>query len=156
MAMERVLRQNRDEVAAVKTVLLETVPPAETDPEVDRLVTEIIGRVADKWTMLVLEILTEHGEMRFTRIAEQLEGISQKMLTKTLRQMERDGLLQRTVLPVVPPHVEYRLTGLGHSLGAAFCGVWIWAEKYRDEVLKARERFDATPAAGVPQPRVAV
>nr|WP_213805419.1 helix-turn-helix domain-containing protein [Granulicella sp. dw_53] len=131
-------------------------PPRETNPELDKLVTEIIGRVADKWTMLVLEILTENERLRFTRIAEQLEGISQKMLTKTLRQMERDGLLQRTVYPVVPPHVEYQLTELGLSLSAAFCGVWMWAEKNRGELLRARAQFDATPAAGVPQPRVAV
>jgi DNA-binding HxlR family transcriptional regulator len=88
--------------------MLANPTPAETTPEVDRLVQEIIGRVADKWTMLVLEILTEHEVLRFTRIADQLEGISQKMLTQTLRQMERDGLLQRTVLPVILPHVEYR------------------------------------------------
>ncbi|WP_263382748.1 winged helix-turn-helix transcriptional regulator [Granulicella arctica] len=129
-------------------------PPEHTDPELDRLVTEIIGRVADKWTMLVLEVLEEHGELRFTRIADLLEGISQKMLTKTLRQMERDGLLQRTVHPVIPPHVDYRLTSLGESLGAAFCGVWIWAEKHRQEVERARTKFDAKPVPGVPQPRV--
>ena len=58
--------------------------------------------------------------------------------------------------PVVPPRVEFRLTALGGSLGAAFRGVWMWAEKYHDEVVRARERFDATPAAGVPRPRVAV
>jgi DNA-binding HxlR family transcriptional regulator len=148
--------RQRRRIAAVKAELLASPPPAETDPEVDRLVAQIIGRVADKWTMLVLEILTEHGELRFTRIAEQLEGISQKMLTKTLRQMERDGLLERTVHPVVPPHVDYRLTELGLSLGAAFCGVWMWAEKNREAVLRARARFDAAPATGAPRPRVAI
>ena len=78
-------------------------PIPETDPALDALVTEIIGRVADKWTMLILEVLAEHGESRFTRIGELVGGISQKMLTQTLRQMERDGLLIRTVHPVVPP-----------------------------------------------------
>ena len=147
--------QQRRRVEAVKAEMLTSTEPPETDPEVDRLVTEIIGRVADRWTMLVLEVLTEHEELRFTRIAEHLEGVSQKMLTKTLRQMERDGLLQRTVLPVIPPHVNYRLTELGYSLSAAFCGVWMWAEKNREAVLRARAKFDATPAAGIPQPRVA-
>jgi DNA-binding HxlR family transcriptional regulator len=156
MTVGELQERQRRRIAAVQAEMAASPPPAETDPEVDRLVTEIIGRVADKWTMLVLEILTEQGELRFTRIAEQLEGISQKMLTKTLRQMERDGLLARTVHPVVPPRVEYRLTELGYGLGAAFCGVWMWAEKHRDEVLRARERFDATPAAGVPRPRVEI
>ncbi len=115
----------------------------ETSPELDALVGEIIERVADKWTMLVLEVLEEHGRVRFTRLGELVGGVSQKMLTKTLRQMESDGLITRTVHPVVPPRVEYELTELGHSLGAAFCGVWIWAEKYHDQILKARQAFKA-------------
>jgi DNA-binding HxlR family transcriptional regulator len=140
---------------ALRDQILSLTPPEHTDPALDRLVTEIIGRVADKWTMLVLEALTEHGELRFTRIAGLLEGISQRMLTKTLRQMERDGLLHRTVHPVVPPRVDYRLTTLGQSLGAAFCGVWIWAEKHHDEIVAARARFDRIPPSGIPQPRIA-
>jgi DNA-binding HxlR family transcriptional regulator len=112
-----------------------------TDPALDALVTEIIGRVADKWTMLALEALEEHGRLRFTEIAAELKGVSQKMLTKTLRQMESDGLLLRTVFPVIPPRVEYELTPLGNSLSAAFCGVWQWAERYRDEIEAARQRF---------------
>lgn len=115
--------------------------PIETDPKIDALVREIIERVADKWTMLVLEVLEEHGTVRFTRLGELVGGISQKMLTKTVRQMESDGLVTRTVHPVIPPHVEYSLTSLGHSLGAAFCGVWIWAEEHYDEITEARERF---------------
>lgn len=117
-------------------------PPAEIDPRLQALVTELIGRVADKWTMLILEVLTEHGEQRFTRIGELVGGISQKMLTQTLRQMERDGLLIRTVHAVVPPRVEYRLTGLGLSLAAAFCGVWIWAAENLQSIEQARSEFD--------------
>jgi len=131
------------------------VPP-ESDPAIDRLVTEIISRVADKWTMLVIEALTEHPELRFTRIHELIEGISQRMLTKTLRQMERDGLVSRTVHPTIPPRVDYRLTPLGTSLGAAFCGVWMWAEKNHDAITAARARFDRTPYPGIPRPRVEV
>lgn len=126
----------------------------ETSPEVDRLVTEIIGRVADRWTMLVLETLFQHGEVRFTRLAELVEGVSQKMLTQTLRAMERDGLVHRTVHPVIPPHVDYRLTDLGLSLNAAFCGVWQWAEQHYAAVEQARARFDSTPQPGIPKPRV--
>lgn len=115
---------------------------AEVDPRVEALVGEIIARVADKWTMHVLEALTEHGELRFTRISDLIPGVSQKMLTKTLRQMERDGLLIRTIHPVIPPRVEYRLTHLGASLGEAFCGVWIWAETNYEEIARARQTFD--------------
>ncbi len=119
----------------------------QSTPEIDTLVREIIERVADKWTMLILEVLEEHGTVRFTRLGELVGGVSQKMLTKTLRQMEYDGLITRTVHPVIPPHVDYRLTELGHSLGAAFCGVWVWAEKYHDAVLAARAAFPCSPAA---------
>ncbi len=88
--------------------------------------------------MLVLEALGDHGELRFTRIADLLEEISQRMLTRTLRLMGRDGLLHRTVHPVIPPQVQYRLTDPGLRLDATFCGVWIWAAKPGDEVLAAR------------------
>lgn len=117
-------------------------PSAVTDPKLDALVREIIERVADKWTMLVLEVLEEHGVVRFTRLGELVGGVSQKMLTKTVRQMERDGLVTRTVHPVIPPRVEYELTDLGRSLGEAFCGVWIWAERHGEEIERARSEFD--------------
>ena len=119
----------------------ETGQPA--DPRVEALVNEVIGRVADKWTMLILEVLAEHGEVRFTRVGELVGGISQKMLTQTLRQMERDGLVVRTVHPVIPPKVEYRLTDLGFTLAEAFCGVWTWAEKNLERIETARAEFDA-------------
>lgn len=112
-------------------------------PGVDALVNELIGRVADKWTLLILESLEQHGEQRFSALARLVPGISQKMLTQTLRQMERDGFVQRTVHPVIPPHVDYRLTPLGHSLGEAFCGVWLWAEAHLNDVHAARTAFDA-------------
>jgi DNA-binding HxlR family transcriptional regulator len=114
----------------------------DVDPRLNALVMDLIGRVADKWTMTVLEVLIEAGTLRFTRLAEAVPGISQKMLTQTLRQMERDGLLVRTVHPVVPPHVEYRLTELGESLGDAFCGVWCWAEEHLERIEAARAAFD--------------
>ncbi len=117
-------------------------PPEQTDPALDLLVREIIGRVADKWTMLALEALEEHGRLRFTRLGELIGNISQKMLTKTLRQMEADGLVVRTVFPVIPPRVEYELTELGQSLGAAFCGVWTWAEQHREAIMNARKAFN--------------
>ena len=120
---------------------------APLDPRVEALVNEVIGRVADKWTMIVLEVLEEHGELRFTRIGQLAGGISQKMLTQTLRQMERDGLVHRTVHAVVPPKVEYRLTELGHGLSESFCGVWRWVEANLDAVEAARHAFDARSGA---------
>jgi DNA-binding HxlR family transcriptional regulator len=122
--------------------IAEETPPAECDPRVEALVNELIGRVADKWTMIILEVLTEQGELRFTQLSRKVGGISQKMLTQTLRQMERDGMVTRTVHPVIPPRVDYRLTELGLSLGAAFCGVWIWAEENLAKVEAARTAFD--------------
>jgi DNA-binding HxlR family transcriptional regulator len=130
--MESVMRPATD------TPLLKDV-----DPRLNALVMDLIGRVADKWTMTVLEVLIEAGTLRFTRLAEAVPGISQKMLTQTLRQMERDGLLVRTVHPVIPPHVDYRLTEPGLSLGAAFCGVWTWAEEHLERIEAARVAFDA-------------
>ncbi|MGQ4275024.1 winged helix-turn-helix transcriptional regulator [Terrihabitans sp. B22-R8] len=118
-------------------------PWPDSTPEVDALVTDVIGRVADKWTMLILEELADHGTLRFSQIGRQVPGISQKMLTQTLRQMERDGLVDRVVHPVIPPHVDYRLTDLGLSLGAAFCGVWAWAEENLRRIQTARTEFDS-------------
>ena len=115
------------------------LPPV--SPAVESLVRQVIAQVADKWTMLVLEALEEHGTLRFTEIGRMVGGISQKMLTKTLREMERDGLVIRTVHPVIPPHVDYTLTELGRELSAAFCGVWVWAETYYAEVSAARKAF---------------
>lgn len=121
---------------------LKETPPAEVSPELEALVVEIIGRVADKWTMLILEELHEHGVLRFSQLGRQVEGVSQKMLTQTLRHMARDGLVQRTVYPEVPPRVEYQLTEMGTGLGRAFCGVWIWAERNRESIEKARVAYD--------------
>ena len=126
------------------------VPPPkpwpDSDPRVDELVNDVIGQVADKWTMLILEVLADHGELRFTQVGRRVPGISQKMLTQTLRQMERDGLVQRTVHPIIPPRVDYKLTDLGFSLGEAFCGVWTWAEGNLERIEAARARFDAAKA----------
>jgi DNA-binding HxlR family transcriptional regulator len=121
---------------------------AELDPRVEGLVNELIGRVADKWTMIILEVLAEHGELRFTQLAKLVDGVSQKMLTQTLRGMERDGLLTRSVHAVVPPRVDYRLTELGMGLGMAFCGVWVWAANNVEHIEAARRAFDQRTSGG--------
>ena len=122
-------------------------PLAKSQAKVDALVHEIIERIADQRTMVVLDVLAKHGTVRFTQLGKLAGGVSQKMLTKTVRQMESNGLVKRTVHPVVPPHVDYALTDLGHSLGEAFCGVWIWAEKNYDAVEKSRAAFAHKPSA---------
>jgi DNA-binding HxlR family transcriptional regulator len=143
--MERAPTFTKEQIAAAQYYASQT-PPVNIDPRIASLVTDLIGRVADKWTMLILDVLAEKAPLRFTRLSELVEGISQKMLTQTLRAMERDGLVIRTVYPVVPPKVEYKLTDLGITLGAAFCGVWVWASNNLDAVEKARSEFDGRPA----------
>ena len=137
-------RFSRAELAAARAYSVKR-PAGPVDPRLAALVHDLIDRVADKWTMLVLEVLTEQAPLRFSRLAERVSGISQKMLTQTVRQMERDGLVTRTVFPEVPPRVEYELTPLGLTLGGAFCGVWVWASDNLQAVEKARVAFDAKP-----------
>jgi DNA-binding HxlR family transcriptional regulator len=139
--MSKISQFTEEQVVVAKFYAAQT-PPDDLDPRIEGLVKDLIGRVADKWTMLILEVLAEKGELRFTRLSELVEGISQKMLTQTLRQMERNGLVTRTVHPVVPPKVEYKLTHLGLSLGAAFCGVWVWAATNLKQVERSRSVFD--------------
>lgn len=112
-------------------------------PGMEPVVDALVGRIADKWTMTVLEALGEQGVARFTQLARQVPDISQKMLTQTLKRMERDGLVTRKVYPVVPPHVEYQLTSLGLELGMAFCAVWLWAARNVERVEEARRSYDA-------------
>jgi DNA-binding HxlR family transcriptional regulator len=130
-----------EQIAAAKRYAGMT-PPTAIDPRIEALVTDLIGRVADKWTMLILEVLAEKGTLRFSRLAEAIGNISQKMLTQTLRAMQRDGLIERTVYPVVPPKVEYKLTEIGFTLSAAFCGVWVWSAENLARVEQARSAFD--------------
>ncbi|HWX12602.1 MAG TPA: helix-turn-helix domain-containing protein [Trinickia sp.] len=114
------------------------------DPQkkTDDLAREIIEKIADKWTILVIDTLGTHGEMRFSRLREEIGGVSQKMLTKTLRQLERDGLVTRYVHPVIPPRVDYQLTPLGRSLLEKICGIWYWVETHMGEMETARRQFD--------------
>jgi len=121
--------------------------PVETNPSAaEGLVREILDRVADKWTLLVIEALGG-DELRFSRLREAVGGVSQKMLTKTLRQLERDGLVTRRVYAEVPPRVDYKLTPLGLSLGESVCGVWTWVEAHAEEVARSRHTYDADAVA---------
>ena len=105
-------------------------------------VSELLARIGDKWTVLVVELL-EGGPMRFNEIRRTISAISQRMLTLTLRDLERDGLVTRTVHPTIPPKVEYELTKLGRSLYAPIAGLALWARDNRAAIEAARVSFDA-------------
>src|ERR1700728_4555076 len=105
-------------------------------------VRQILNRVGDKWSILVIAML-DQGTRRFTELRREIEGISQRMLALTLRQLERDGLVERTVYPVVPPKVEYALTDLGSTLLESVRGLVSWAMEHRGQVAAARVMYDA-------------
>ena len=108
---------------------------------------EILDRVGDKWSVLVIVILGE-GTKRFSELKRTLDGISQRMLTLTLRGLERDGLVRRTVRPTHPPRVDYELTPFGRTLLAPVAELALWAQRHRPEVMRARSAFDVEKKAG--------
>jgi len=113
------------------------------------MVHEMLDRIADKWTLLAIDALWDNGELRFGELRERMGGgVSQKMLTKTLRQLERDGLVTRHVHPVVPPRVDYKLTKRGESLSEAVCGIWEWVDKNLKDVERARRAYDRRAGSG--------
>ena len=110
-----------------------------------RAVSEILQRVGDKWTVLVVGKLGD-GAMRFNELRAAVGGISQKMLTTTLRGLERDGFVTRKVFPTIPPRVDYELTELGHELLVPVGALGEWARKNTNRVREAREKFDGLQA----------
>lgn len=109
--------------------------------ETIELVRDVLARVGDKWTMLVISSLAS-GPLRFTALHEQVTGVSQRMLSQTLRALTRDGLVTRTAYPEVPPRVEYALTPLGRSLSGAVDGLVGWVREHQTEVVRNRVGFD--------------
>jgi DNA-binding HxlR family transcriptional regulator len=109
-------------------------------------VSETLARIGDKWTVLVVELL-RGGPMRFNELRRTIDSISQRMLTLTLRGLERDGLVTRTVYPTIPPRVDYELTKLGHTLQEPLVAVAEWARTNRPAILEARKVFDAGSTA---------
>jgi len=105
-------------------------------------VREVLNRVGDKWSVLVVALLGD-GKKRFSELRRTIEGISQRMLTLTLKGLERDGLITRTVFPTIPPRVEYELTRLGRSLLIPISQLGDWAGQNRERIQIARERYDA-------------
>lgn len=109
---------------------------------------QILDVLANKWTMLVMGALSG-GPMRFGELRRRLDGITQKMLTQTLRTLERDGLVIRTVYPTIPPKVEYAATGLGESVTALMHAIRTWSEENINAVLDARDAYDVRAAQEV-------
>jgi DNA-binding HxlR family transcriptional regulator len=105
------------------------------------VVREILDRVGDKWSVLVIALLGERGH-RFNELRRKIDGISQRMLTLTLRQLERDGLVLRTVHPTVPPRVDYALTPLGESVLEPLKGLMSWAAQHGADIAEARRRYE--------------
>ena len=105
----------------------------------------VLDIISGKWSVLALYVL-KGGPLRYSALQRALEGISQKMLTQTLRELERDGLVERTVYPVVPPHTDYKLTALGHSIEDIMENMSLWAERNMSEVLEARGRYNGGAA----------
>jgi DNA-binding HxlR family transcriptional regulator len=102
---------------------------------------EVLDMIADKWSVLVIYAL-RNKLRRYSDLERMIDGISQKMLTQTLRKLERNGLVVRTVYPVVPPHVEYELTELGSSLYKVLSPLCKWSQDHMPEILEARENYD--------------
>ena len=111
-----------------------------------RALGEVLSRIGDKWTVFVVGLLSK-GPMRFNEIRRAVGGISQRMLTLTLRGLERDGFATRTVFPTVPPRVDYALTELGKTLIAPLEQIAKWAISHQDEVADARANFDNAKAS---------
>ena len=105
--------------------------------------TDILNRIGDKWTVMVVGMLSRNGTMRFNELRREIPSVSQRMLTLTLRNLERDGLVSRTVTPTIPPRVDYELTELGQSLQKPICGLATWAMDNVEAIHAAQARFDS-------------
>ncbi|MFC3061594.1 winged helix-turn-helix transcriptional regulator [Paenirhodobacter populi] len=117
-------------------------PPAPCPPDCDGFARELLSRVGDKWSLLIIGHLS-NGPLRFSELRRKIE-ISQRMLTLTLRSLEKDGLITRTQFPTIPPRVDYELTPLGRTLLEPVMGLVLWANRHSGEVEHARARFART------------
>jgi DNA-binding HxlR family transcriptional regulator len=125
---------------------METFPLRGNVYSADCATRQILDLISDKWTTLVI-LLLEAGPKRFSELRNHIGGISQKMLTQTLRNLERDGLVSRTVYPEVPPRVEYTLTPLGQTLCRPLSTIACWAEEHIGEVMAAQAQYEAREGA---------
>jgi DNA-binding HxlR family transcriptional regulator len=107
---------------------------------------QLLDRIGDTWSVLIVASLAD-GPLRYSQLAARIDGVSPKMLTQTLRALERDGLISRTVFPVVPPRVDYELTALGGDLLDLVRALTVWSEQHISDVLAARDAYDTRTAA---------
>ncbi len=121
-------------------------PKSEAGPCEDLLARQILDRIGDRWSVLVVYLLGQ-GPQRFSALRRSVPGISQRMLTVTLRGLDRDGLISRTVYPSTPPRVEYALTQLGRTLLEVIQSLVDWAERHQEEIAAAREAYDQRAAS---------
>ena len=124
------------------TIAPQTEPRRSANEPGCTTIREVLARIGDKWSVLVVMTL-RGGSRRFSEIRRAIPGVSQRMLTLTLKGLERDGLVTRTVYPTVPPRVEYQLTTQGRTLLEPIGAVAKWAEQNREKIQASRERFDA-------------
>ena len=103
---------------------------------------EVLGRISGRWTLYVIMALLR-GPMRFSELRRHVEGISQKMLTQTLRELEEDGIVHRTVTPIIPPRVDYELTAMGRELQGPLAAISVWTERNGPHIAEARELYAA-------------
>ncbi|WP_125100624.1 winged helix-turn-helix transcriptional regulator [Leucobacter chromiireducens] len=124
------------------------MPDQQWDPyERDCPTRQLLDRIGDRWTVLIIGALAD-GPLRFGELARRVDGVSQKMLTQTLRALERDGLVTRTLFPQVPPRVEYELTDAGRTLRGPLGALDDWAREHMGGVLAARDAYDLAVAPG--------
>jgi len=101
---------------------------------------DVLGRISGRWSLYIIMALMR-GPMRFSELKRQVDGISQKMLTQTLRELEEDGIVHRTVTPIIPPRVDYELTAMGRELQGPLAAISDWTQRNGDRVAEARERY---------------
>ncbi len=105
--------------------------------------SDVLNRIGDKWSVMVVGMLGRNGTLRFNELKRMINGVSQRMLTLTLRNLERDGLVTRTIYPEVPPRVEYSLTELGKTLQSPIGALWDWSAENHQSIIEARSIYDA-------------
>lgn len=129
-----------------------TVPAVYPTADGCAAIAETLSRIGDKWTVLVIASLSSGEPKRYNELRRKVEGISQRMLTLTLKGLEQDGLVTRTMYPTIPPRVEYALTPLGRKLVLPLEALYEWAVRHRPEMLTAREKFQSKQRKAAQQP----
>lgn len=129
-----------------------SVPVAYATPDGCIAIAETLSRIGDKWTVLVIASLSSGEPRRYSELRRKLEGISQRMLTLTLKGLEQDGLVTRTMYPTIPPRVDYELTPLGRKLVSPLQSLYEWAVQHRPEMLAARQTFQSKQKSTANQP----